>query len=148
MQLVVLNINVNGQNMFMNYMADAVHTRNDVFLLKKDIVDTVAASKQLKIDKVAVLGMYDTKRLNQFPEQYITIFVTVNNIPSVKDIIIPALPTSHKELAELKIALAHKIEAETKGTIGDLVILGAVPLSHNTGIDLIGEHSFQLSAVA
>ena len=148
MHLVVLNINVNGQNMFLNYMSDHVHTKNDLFLLKKDIVDTVATSKQLKIDKVTVIAIHDTEMLNTFPELYITVFVTINNVPNIKDITIPSLPTTHKELATLKIAIAHKIEAETRGTIGDLVILGVVPLSKNSGVDLIDEHSFSLSAIA
>jgi hypothetical protein len=148
MHIVVLNIDVNGQNMFMNYTSDAVRTRNDMFLLKKDVVDTVAKSKQLKIEKISVLGIYDTHILNQYAEQYVTFFVTVNGVGSVKDVILPNVPETPQELASLKITLAQKIETETNGTIGDLVLLGIIPLSQNMGVDLIGGNTFQYSAIA
>jgi len=138
MVIATLHMRVNKKSMFMNYVTEPITSSQDMYLLKKDIVDILAKSKQVTVDKITVIALHDIDTLSAYSQFYVTVFITTKNGPVIKDMTVTQIPQDRDQLAGFKIMVAEQIKKDDGLPVGDVILLGIIPLTSALNTNVIG----------
>jgi len=138
MVIATLHMRVNGKSMFMNYITEPVTSSQDMYLLKKDIVDILAKSKQVAVDKITIIALHDIGTLSAYSQFYVTVFITTKNGPVIKDMTVTQIPQDREQLAGFKIMVAEQIKKDGGLPVGDVILLGIIPLTSALNTNVVG----------